>query len=321
MIIICSMDELAFEHAGGKDAVSGVGLNLLVALDALLTERNLTAAARSVNLSQPAMSAALARLRRYFRDEIFTLQGRRMVPTAFGEALAAPTRDALLRIKMTLGTRHAFEPSISERRFRVVVSDFMTIIFFSQVIDRVRQIAPHVTFELLPFDDQPDELLRRGELDFLVFPEIYLSDAYPCAPLFEEHLVCVACASNNDIGEAISFSQYMASGHVAAQFGRSRRPAIEEWLMLEHGLKRRIEVAVQSFAMIPHMIVGTNRIATMHSRLAQHYSRTLPLRVLPLPLPLPGFVEALQWPALHHQDPGSLWLRNLIHQEAKQFAL
>ncbi len=59
--------------------------------------------------------------------------------------------------------------------------------------------------------------------------------------------------------------------------------------------------------MIPHMIVGTDRIATMHSRLAQHYSTTLPLRVLPLPLPLPGFVEALQWPALHHQDPGSLW--------------
>src|SRR5271165_105581 len=107
----------------------GLDLNLLVALDALLTERNLTEAARSVNLSQPAMSAALARLRDYFRDEIFTMQGRRMVPTALGAALAAPTRDALLRIKMTLATRDAFDPSTSERRFRVVAYNFMTIVF------------------------------------------------------------------------------------------------------------------------------------------------------------------------------------------------
>jgi len=295
----------------------GLDLNLLVALDALLTERHLTAAARSVNLSQPAMSAALARLREYFRDEIFTMQGRRMVPTALGEALAEPTHDALLRIKMTLTTRDAFDPSTSERRFRVVVSDFVTIVFLARVLDGVRRIAPHVTFELFPFEDQPDDLLRRGELDFLIFPDIYLSDAYPRARLFDEHHVCVACAANAEVGEAITFGQYMAMGHVAAQFGRSRRSAIEEWLLLEHGLKRRIEVAVQSFSMIPHMIVGTNRIATMHSRLAEHYARTLPLRVLPLPLHLPKFTEALQWPALHHKDPASLWLRQLILTEAK----
>jgi len=135
--------------------------------------------------------------------------------------------------------------------------------------------------------------------------------------LFDEQLVCVACAFNAEVGETITFGQYMAMGHVAAQFGRSRKPAIEEWLLLEHGLKRRIEVAVQSFSMIPHMVVGTNRIATMHSRLAKHYARTLPLRVLPLPLPLPKFTEALQWPALHHKDPASLWLRELILTEAK----
>ena len=298
----------------------GLDLNLLVALDALLTERNLTAAARTVNLSQPAMSAALARLRDYFHDEIFTMQGRRMVPTALGEALAAPTRDALLRIKMTLATRNAFDPSTSERRFRVVVSDFMTIVFLARVVGDVRRIAPRVTFELLPFDDQPDDLLRRGELDFLIFPDIYLPDAYPRARLFDEHLVCVACAANAEIGEAITFGQYMAMGHVAAQFGRSRKPSIEEWLLLEHGLKRRIEVAVQSFSMIPHMIVGTNRIATMPSRLADHYAQTLPLRVLPLPLPLPKFTEALQWPALHHKDPASLWLRELILTEAKDLS-
>ena len=297
----------------------GLDLNLLVVLDALLIEHNLTAAARSLNLSQPATSAALARLRDYFQDEIFIMQGRRMVPTALGKALAAPTRETLMHIKRTLATRDVFDPSTAERRFRVVISDFMTIIFFARVVETARRIAPRVSFELLPFGDQPDELLRIGEIDFLIFPELYLSEDYPRIPLFEEHLVCVACRSNLEIGESIGFDEYMAMGHVAAQFGRSRAPAIEEWLLLQHGLRRRVEVAVQSFSMIPYLVAGSNRIATMHSRLAAHFAQTLPLRIVPLLLPLPKFTEALQWPALHDNDPASLWLRKLILAEAAAF--
>lgn len=295
----------------------GLDLNLLVALDALLTERNLTAAARSVNLSQPAMSAALARLRDYFDDDIFALRGRRLSPTALGQSLAAPTRDALLRIRAMLDTRREFDPASSKRRFRLVLSDFMTIVFFHRVIERARHLAPGVSFDLLPFGDEPDELLRRGEIDFLIFPEMFLSEAFPKAALFEESLVCVACGANAEIRETLEFSQYMSAGHVAAQFGKSRKPAIEEWLLLQHGLKRRIDVSAPAFATIPHLVLGTNLIATMHSRLARHFARTLPLRVLPLPLSLPAFVEALQWSPVSDADPASVWMRNLILAEAE----
>ncbi len=295
----------------------GLDLNLLVALDALLTEPNLTLAARSLNLSQPAMSAALTRLREYFHDDIFTLRGRRLVPTALGQALAAPTRDSLLRIKAMLAARHDFDPAASKRRFRLVLSDFMTIVFFHRVIKRARRIAPGVSFELLPFDDEPDELLRRGDIDFLIFPELYLSESFPKVTLFEESLVCVACCSNPDIDGNLPFAQYMSMGHVAAQFGKSRKPAIEEWLLLQHGLKRRIEVAAQAFATIPHLVLGTSLIATMHSRLALHFAQTLPLRILPLPLPLPAFKEALQWSPTTDTDPAILWMRNLIVEEAR----
>jgi LysR family nod box-dependent transcriptional activator len=88
-------------------------------------------------------------------------------------------------------------------------------------------------------------------------------------------------------------------------------------LLLQHGLKRRVEVAAQAFATIPHLVLGTNLIATMHSRLARHFARTLPLRVLPLPLPLPAFVEALQWSPASDADPASVWMRNLILEEAE----
>jgi LysR family transcriptional regulator, nod-box dependent transcriptional activator len=296
---------------------NGLDLNLLVALDALLTARNLTAAARNVNLSQPAMSAAIGRLRNYFRDELFTMNGRRLVPTPLADTLAAPVREALLHIQLTIANRDNFDPAKSDRHFRIVLSDFMMIVFFPRVIERIRRVAPHVRFELLSFDDHPDEPLTRGEVDFLIFPEIYLSNGHPRVPLFEESFVCIASHSNTKPARKLTFSQYMSMGHVAAHFGRSRVPAIEEWFLLKHGLKRRIEISVPSFSMIPHFVIGSDRIATMHRRLARHYARTMPLRVTPLPVALPSFTEALQWPALHDKDPASIWLRQLIQNEAK----
>ena len=176
---------------------NGLDLNLLVALDALLTERNLSAAARGINLSQPAMSAAVARLRAYFRDDLFVMRGRELVPTPLADFLAAPTRDALLQIQLSITTRDAFDPAKSDRRFRVILSDFMTVVFFSKIVEQVAREAPGVTFELLPFDDQPDEPVRRGEIDFLIFPEMFMSSAHPKARLFDEPLVCVGCRSKS----------------------------------------------------------------------------------------------------------------------------
>lgn len=295
---------------------NGLDLNLLVALDALLTERNLTAAARNINLSQPAMSAAVARLRGYFKDDLFIMRGRELVPTPLAESLAGPTRDALLHIQLTIASRETFDPAKSDRRFRIVLSDFMTIVFFRRIVERVARIAPGVTFELLPFDDQPDEPVKRGDIDFLIFPEIFMPPAHPKARLFDETLVCVGCRSNRQLSGKLTFDKYMSMGHVMAQFGKTRKPSIEEWLLLEHGLKRRIEVAVQSFSMIPQVLLGTGRIATMHARLARHFAKIMPLRIVELPLPLPPIAEAIQWPALHNGDPASIWLRGIVLEEA-----
>ncbi|KRR24314.1 LysR family transcriptional regulator [Bradyrhizobium lablabi] len=298
----------------------GLDLNLLVALDALMTERNLTAAARSINLSQPAMSAAVARLRAYFRDELFTMRGRELVPTPRAERLAAPIREALVHIQLSIISRDTFNPAKSDRRFRILLSDFMTVVFFRRILDRVAQEAPAVRFEFLPFIDEPDELLRRGEVDFLVLPELFMSSAHPKATLFEETLVCVGCRTNKQLSRQLTFDKYISMGHVAAKFGQTLRPNIEEWFLLEHGLKRRIEVAVQGFTMIPPMLSGTERIATMPSRLAQHFAKTMPLRIVETPLPLPAFTEAIQWPALHNTDPASIWMRRIMLQEATRMA-
>ncbi|WP_342723685.1 transcriptional regulator NodD1 [Bradyrhizobium sp. B097] len=299
---------------------NGLDLNLLVALDALMTERNLTAAARKINLSQPAMSAAIARLRTYFRDELFTMRGRELVPTPGAETLAGPVREALLHIQLSIISRDRFDPTQSARRFRVILSDFMTIVFFRRIVDRIAQEAPAVRFELLPFSDERDELLRRGEVDFLILPEPFMSSAHPKATLFDETLVCVGCRTNKQLSRQLTFEKYISMGHVTAKFGRAPRPNLEEWFLLEHGLKRRIEVVVQGFSLIPPILVDTCRIGTMPLRLARHFEQQMPLRIVEPPLPLPTFTEAVQWPALHNTDPASMWMRRILLEEASNIA-
>ncbi|WP_208246463.1 LysR family transcriptional regulator (plasmid) [Rhizobium sp. T1470] len=298
----------------------GLDLNLLVALDALMTKRSVTAAARMINLSQPAMSAAIARLRTYFGDELFSMQGRELVPTPRAEALAPAVRDALLHIQLSVIAWDPINPAQSDRRFRIILSDFMTLVFFERVVERLAREAPGVSFELLPLDDDPHELLRRGDVDFLILPDVLMSSAHPKAKLFDEALVCVGCPTNKQLLGDISFETYMSMGHVAAQFGRAKKPSVEQLLLLEHGFKRRVEIVVPGFTLIPPLLSGTNRIAIIPLRLANHFAKIIPLRMVNSPLPLLSFAEAVQWPALHDKDQASIWMREIMLHEASRLA-
>ncbi|CAN7739666.1 LysR family transcriptional regulator [Mesorhizobium amorphae] len=296
----------------------GLDLNLLVVLDALLTARNLTAAASSINLSQPAMSAAVARLRDYFNDELFTMSGRERVLTPRAETLAPAVRGALLHIQCSIISWDPFNPAQSDRRFRIILSDFATLVFFEKVVERVAREAPAVSFELRPLDNDPDELLRRGDVDFVILPEFFMSSAHPRAALFDETFVCVGCPTNKQLPRQLTFERYVSMKHIAFRVGGAQMPSIEEQFLLEHGLKRRVEIVVQAFSMIPPMVSGTARIATMPFRLVQHFKKTFPLRIIELPRPLPTFTEAVQWPTLHNSDPASIWMRQIMLQEASR---
>ncbi|SFQ05954.1 LysR family transcriptional regulator, nod-box dependent transcriptional activator [Bradyrhizobium sp. Ghvi] len=298
----------------------GLDLNLLVALDALMTERNLSAAARKINLSQPAMSAAVARLRSYFGDELFGMRGRRLVPTSRAEALAAPVREALTHIDLSIIERDVFDPARLNRRFRICLSDFITVVFFRNVAERVAREAPAVSFELVALPDAHDELLRRGEVDFVILPELLMSSAHPSAPLFEERLVCVGCGTNSHLSRRLTFDTYMSMRHVAVKLGGARKTPVEDSFLPDLGLSRRIEIFVESFSMIPPLLVGTSRIGTMPLGLVKHFQKTMPLRIAELPQPFPPFTEAVQWPVLHKSDPESRWMREILLQEGTRIA-
>jgi LysR family nod box-dependent transcriptional activator len=294
-------------------------LNLLVVLDALLSEKNITRAGQKLYLSQSATSGALARLREYFDDQILTQVGRNMVLTPLGESLIKPVRSLLLQAQATLDRRPEFNPAESKRHFIFVMSDYTATVLMPTVILKASKLAPGITLEIMTPSNEPLEELEHGHADFLLMPDNFLTENHPRANVFEEDFVCVCCADNPHIKDEISREQYEEIGHVVVRFGSRRRPSVDEWLTDRAGVERHAEVTVNSFAAVPQCIIGTHRIATIHRRLANLWSREFSLKVLPPPLVLPTMNWGLQWHQFRDLDPGTIWLKNLIVDTASQF--
>jgi len=296
-------------------------LNLLVALDALLTERNITVAGVRLHLSQSAMSSALARLRDYFQDELLVQVGRKMAPTPLGDSLAGPVRKLLIDIQTTIAARPAFDPVTSNRRFTLMMSDYVASVLMTSLARRAAKLAPSVAFELLNNNvTTPVDYIDRAEVDFLIMPQDFLSAEHPIEPLFVDDYVCIVCPNNPDVGDTITLDQYLELGHVVLQFSRGHVPAIDEWFLTQHGHVRRIEVIAMNFNMLPQFIIGTPRIATVHRRMAEYYRQFMPLKIVSPPLKIPPLTEAVQWHRSADRDPGSLWLRTLLKETAEDVA-
>src|SRR5262245_46849136 len=175
-------------------------LNLLVALDALLTERNITRAGKRVFLTQSAMSGALARLRQYFGDDLLVQVGRKMMLTPLGESLIEPVREILIKVKDTVETRPGFDPATSTRRFSMMMSDFCETVLMLEVAQRAEATAPNVSFEILSNNvEEPLEFLDRADVDMLVMPAHLLSPGHPQESLFEDDFVCIAWNGNDAV--------------------------------------------------------------------------------------------------------------------------
>jgi LysR family transcriptional regulator, nod-box dependent transcriptional activator len=290
-------------------------LNLLVALDALLTERSITRAAERLHLSPSATSGSLARLREFFEDELLTRIGRRMVTTPLGESLQVAVRDCLLHVQATVEIKPQFDPGTSKRNFRLMMSDYVSTVIMPTVLQRLTRDAPDVTVELLANDEQPWESLSQGEIDFLVLPKNFVRSDHPAQQLFEDEYVCVCWSENSRVGATITLDECLALGHVVARLGSHRPltvPTIDAWFFQRFGHARRVDVIATTFGSVPHMLVGTDRLSIMHRRLAAVYSKTMPLKVLPVPIEMPKLVEMIQWHKYRDRDPARVWMTQVL---------
>lgn len=292
-------------------------LNLLVALDALLTECSITRAAERVHLSQSAMSNALGRLRDYFEDELLVQVGRRLEPTPRAEVLREAVRDVLVRIDTSIAAQPQFDCTTSDREFRLCISDYSMEVLLPRVLEIAAHQRSTVRFRLQPQVAYPARALERGEADLLLIPKAYVSPDHPTELLFNDEFVCAVWRESSHVRDGLSFERYASAGHVVMQPVDTDKPAFESWFVQRYGLSRRIEVTTYSFAALPFLVVGTERVATVHAMLARAIAPALPIAMLPLPLPMPPFEQAMQWHKHRSLDPGLIWLRSLLQQAAR----
>ena len=289
-------------------------LNLLVALDALLSEKSVTRAASKLNITQPAMSGALARLRDYFEDPLVVQVGRQMELTPLAGSLVAPVHDIILRIDSAIATEPAFEPRESKRHFSITASDYVIRVFLLDVLKRVHREAPGVTFEFHQSTGRVQDELESGAVDFVIGPEIDVLSEHPHEVLFEDTYTVIAWAGSHVVGDTLTFDAYTALGHVVFRSDPQGSPSFERWFTRRYGDVRRTELTAHSFSLLPYLVVGTDRIATMQTRLARQFEQSLPLKLIPAPVEFPTLVEVLQWNIHRDLDPASRWLRSKLKE-------
>jgi DNA-binding transcriptional LysR family regulator len=294
----------------------GLDLNLLVALDALLAEKNVTRAGARIHLSQPSTSGALGRLREYFKDQLLVSVGRKMLLTPLAQSMVKPVGDVLRQIEATITTTPQFDPATSTRQFMVLSSDYVTAVFLPRVLRIMKRRAPGMTFEIRPMIDRALEELDSDAEDMIIIPDAYASDRHPKQFLFDETYACIAWTGNSQVRHRISLAQYTSLGHVVVRIGITHPASFEEWFLNRMGYKRRIEVIAPTFEALPHLIEGTDRIATVHTRLAVAYRKYLPIKVVPLPIKIPTMGMVCQWHESHDADPGHAWVRGVLREVA-----
>jgi DNA-binding transcriptional LysR family regulator len=293
-------------------------LNLLTALEALLSLRSVTAAASRLHVTQPSMSGSLARLRDHFGDPLLVPVGRKMELTPLGELLLDPVREALEKIEWAISMRPDFDPATARRHFQVCASEATVLTLLVDVIRRAEELAPGVTIELLPSDlGQIAERLSRRELDFAFIAEHLALAEHPCEVVINDTFHCVVWSGNRRVKKALSLEHYLALGHAVTRYGFDRRPGFEQYTLERLGVERRVEVSCTTPALLGPLVVGTQRIATVPTRLAQQQAQFLPLKLFEPPLELPPLRVAAQWHRSREGDGATRWLRDLVVETSR----
>ena len=297
-----------------------IDLNLLVHLDALLTERSVTRAAVRVGIGQSAMSHNLARLRDLFGDELLTRgpEGLRLTPRA--ATLVEPVRTTLARIQTIVSRDETFDPATAVRTFRLGLPDSMEVLIVPALLARLREVAPGIHLWLYSIGSTPLlDTLDADELDLAIGYDVFPQGQahHKRRRLFTESYLCMFNADRTGIAPPISLDDYVRLPHVLTSLrpGRSVRGVVDDALE-KLGLRRSVVLTTPRFLAVPSLVARAPVVVTMHARLARMFAAELGLSLSPPPVELREVTVSLLWHASYDADPAHAWLRQLVVQLA-----
>ena len=292
-----------------------IDLNLLVVLDALLAEQHVSRAALRLNMSQPAVSHALARLRHLFDDPLLIRRDGQLVPSAKALGIAPSLTEALRQVREVLEPG-GFDPATEKRTFRLAMSDYGSAVILSGLLRMLRDEAPGI--DLVISQSSREAMLRQlvdGESDLAlgVFPD--LPERVEAAPIFVERFACLADRESMGGRDRLDISAYLARPHVLVAMKDEAHSEIDMALQAI-GHSRRIAVTLPHWGNAPRLIYGTDLVLTVARKTLAHYERDPALTVFEPPFSIAPFSFVQTWHERRTSDPAHLWLRSAIANAA-----
>lgn len=292
--------------------LSRIDLNLFVVFDAIYTEGGITRASKRLNLTQPAISHALGRLRELFDDPMFVRQGKAMIPTSLARVMIDPVRQSLQGLESSLQRIAPFDPATARKRFTVGMRDLRELTVLPSLLRAVTRQAPFVDITVVRAERRRLEAeLAAGTLDAAIDVHLALSDQVQRQLVNAERLVVVARPLHPTVKRGLDLETYLSQEHILVS-SRRRGLGFEDYELSRHGLKRRIRLRCQHYFAACRVVSETDLILTMAERYALIVNRTFRNRVLPFPLEVPSYDTYLYWHASSEADPANGWLRNLL---------
>lgn len=285
-------------------------LGLLLALDALLAERNVTRAAERLNISQPAMSAQLARLRDLFQDPLLVASGRQMVPTARAMSLQEPLHHQLVELSQLIRERQPFDPTDTSRVFRIIAPDYLHVLTLPLICE-VAERAPNVQIVVMPFDSTTAwQKLESLEADLLLVWRQLTPEEARAAPILQDSLCFVQRTKHPRGKKKLNVDDLCKLSHAVIVHEPGALWGVVDDELRKLGKKRRVVASMPSFLSVPALVAQSDIVATMPRKLAKYMSEGLD--VFDLPFPNMDFELLLSWHPRMHADPGHEWLRQLM---------
>jgi LysR family nod box-dependent transcriptional activator len=300
----------------------GLDLNLLIALDALLTERNVTRAAERIHISQPGMSTALQKLRQHFADQLLERIGRNLELTAKGRALADPVNTILSQISELDDQSTSFDASAARRVFRISATTYCCDILATSLISRLREVAPLISVQFEELSANTADQILNGSIDFAITISARLLDkiqAYDqlmrSEKLFTDEFVVAISKDNAFTAKTITFDELCEMGYIETRFG-GVIVGVTEQLWRQQPKQPHTSGWLPNFQLTLNTVGQTDMATILPSLLVTMHGDRHNVRALAVPFKLPILEERLYWHRRNDSDPGHVWMERTLEEVA-----
>lgn len=289
-----------------------VDLNLLPVLDALLRQHSVTLAARELNMSQSALSTALARLRDLLEDALFVRTGRGLLPTPRATALAPHVAAILKQVQEQVLSSQAFDPKVSQREFTICHSDVGSYVLWPRIVQAVSERAPGVRMLLrILAHTEIAAALESGAIDAAIGAFPTLPESLFQRKLFDRQYVALVAAGHPLAGLKLTVQTFVRTPQLVVRQSSGIQEAIDQTLARLH-LQRSLTLEMPSYLMLPPLLRLGRHLTVLPGQLADAFAQEGAFTSLKLPLELPSSTIRLYWYRRLHEDAGNVWLRGVI---------